>query len=81
MAKPPKTNPPGPKIKDVRSIVWIDATTHLPSTDRSVMIHCPDEEEAVWIGYYDGEVWRLADGWDLGQNVTAWADLPKPPAR
>jgi hypothetical protein len=56
---------------------WIPCSQALPDSDLTVMIHHPEEDEPVWLGYHDGETWRMADGTRC--SVTHWMPLPEPP--
>jgi hypothetical protein len=60
-------------------IDWKDAATHTPDADTTVLIHCPAEDEPVWMGYFDGEEWRSVEG--VPVEVTDWADMPEGPKR
>lgn len=33
---------------------WNDAAKQLPDSDMTVIIHCPDEDEPIWLGYHGG---------------------------
>jgi hypothetical protein len=41
------------------------------------MIHHPEEDEPVWVGYHDGERWRTAAR--VRVAVTHWMPMPEPP--
>lgn len=56
---------------------WKRCEDVMPDSDETVMVHHPGEDEPVWIGYHDGEVWRYIDGAQCG--VTHWMELPAPP--
>lgn len=59
---------------------WIDAKVELPDADRTVLVNCVVGDDPVWLGYWDGETWRLADGGDLGKHgVAYWAEMPVEP--
>jgi hypothetical protein len=55
---------------------WKPCTTELPDCDLTVLIHHPDEDEPVWMGYHDGETWRTID--NTRCEVTHWQHLPEP---
>lgn len=53
-------------------------TASLPDSETTVLLSMPDaEDEPVWPGYHDGEIWRLADGMPA-PAVNAWAEMPAP---
>lgn len=56
---------------------WIDAAKQLPDSDTTVLIHVPGDDEPVWLGFHDGEMWRYVDGMPI-PGVTQWADIPTP---
>jgi hypothetical protein len=57
---------------------WIDVNDRMPDDDTIVLIHAPDANEPIWLGYHDGgDGWRLAEGFMA--RVTHWMELPKPP--
>ena len=56
---------------------WTSVAKGMPDDDTSVMIYAPREDEPVWIGYHDGEVWRLASGETV--KVSHWQEMPEPP--
>jgi hypothetical protein len=41
---------------------WIRCQDEMPDADLTVMIHHAGEDEPVWMGYHDGETWRMVDG-------------------
>jgi hypothetical protein len=45
----------------------------------TVIVHSPNEDEPVWLGYFDGERWRSVDSAPI--RVTHWQPLPDPPAK
>lgn len=57
---------------------WTRCADDLPDADLTVMIHHPDEDEPVWVGYLDGETWRTAEG--VRVAVTHWMPMPEPPS-
>ena len=60
-------------------IKWISADK-LPGSDTTVIIHCPEADEPIWLGYHDGETWRTVEGAELkDEEVKHWTDLPEPP--
>lgn len=50
----------------------------MPDADETVLVHCPKEDEPVWLGFFDGEDWRTVDVECI--EVTHWMPLPEPPA-
>ena len=56
---------------------WNKATS-LPDDEQTVLICCPDEDEPVWLGYYESEtiLWGTVDGDRI--KPAAWASLPDP---
>ncbi len=59
-------------------IHWIAAADHMPDADLTVLIHHPENDEPVWLGYHDGETWRDVDATRC--KVSHWADLPRSPS-
>ena len=54
---------------------WKSVEEELPDADTTVLVCTEDCAEPVWLGYYDGEVWRDIDS--LPIKVTRWCDLPE----
>lgn len=48
-----------------------------PDSDLTVLVHCPQESEPVFVGWLDGDAWRDVHGMRI--RVAHWADLPPPP--
>lgn len=67
-------------IRAVDKCRWHDAAKELPDRHIIVLMHCPNSDEPVWMGYYSDEGWRTdqCDGLEAG-TVTHWADLPEGP--
>ena len=61
----------------MNAFTWIPVNESLPDADVTVLIVTDDPDNPVWPGFYDGEQWRLADGFP--QIVTHWAPMPEPP--
>ena len=59
-------------------MTWTPSTTP-PDADTTVLIHCPDADEPVWLGWFDGENWYAVDS-SGPLKVTHWAPMPEPPA-
>ena len=53
---------------------WRSLLDGTPDVDSLVLVYCPDSDEPVWPGYFDGEVWRHAEGGRC--DVTFWAPMP-----
>lgn len=67
-------------ITSTETIDWIatQCGKHLPDSDTTVMVTLDDDDERVWLGYYDGERWVDATtGGQFGRNVIAWTDMPE----
>ncbi|HJW23785.1 MAG TPA: hypothetical protein VJ576_02715 [Rhodocyclaceae bacterium] len=60
-------------------IEWHDAAEDPPDADTTVLIIAGGDVEA-WIGYLDGDQWRVADGMPIDTPVLYWAHLPEGPA-
>ena len=56
---------------------WKRCADEMPDSDSTVMIHHAEEDEPVWMGYHDGETWRMVDGTRCA--VSHWMPLPEPP--
>jgi hypothetical protein len=62
------------------TIFWISSGDQLPDSDTTVLIHRPDADEPVWMGYHDGDIWRTVDGGAIAPGqVRDWCDMPKGP--
>lgn len=60
------------------AVVWVDASSKLPDDDMTVLI--ADTENDVTLGFHDGDHgWRYCSAEKVGDPVTHWAELPKPP--
>lgn len=60
------------------TIKWIDAGKELPDADMTVLISVSAGTEPVWMGFWDGEIWREVSG-AICTGVTHWANLPEAP--
>lgn len=60
---------------------WIRVEDQLPDADETVLIHVPEHDEPVWLGYYDDGQWHGVDAMPLGPGmpVTHWAPMLKGP--
>lgn len=58
---------------------WTLVGDALPDADLTVLMWMPgDASEPVWPGYWDGDRWMSAEGFQVS-GVHAWTDFPKPP--
>ena len=60
---------------------WIPCAEERPDADTTVLIYCPLASEPVWLGFLDGDTWRLVDGSSTERPVTHWMHLPEGPNR
>lgn len=64
-------------------ITWVIVTPQsMPDVDKTVLVNIdlePTEEaEPVWLGWWDGEVWRdTSFGAPITSKVLAWADVAR----
>lgn len=58
-------------------ITWVSCTDEMPDADMAVLVRTPDSDERVWIGWFDGEKWKMEAG--FAGRVTHWADIPNGP--
>ena len=56
---------------------WKRCEDELPDADQTVLIYAAGADEPVWMGFYDSEVWRDAEG--MRAEVTHWLPFPEPP--
>ena len=56
---------------------WIPVGDSLPDDELEVLIHAPDCDPDVCVGYHDGDHWRNVHAERVG--VTHWMALPLPP--
>ena len=57
---------------------WQPVALGLPDADTLVLIALNDDD--VWTGYLDGDVWRYADAMPIkSERVTHWMHMPAPP--
>lgn len=59
---------------------WRRCAEELPDSDTTVMVFAPDNDEPVWLGWYDAdtEEWREIGAGAL-PSVTHWTDIPRGP--
>ncbi len=62
--------------KDLSFVNWIGVDEALPDSDTTVMVCIRGNDEPVWMGFHNGEVWLSVDAITI--DVTHWADLPAP---
>jgi hypothetical protein len=62
---------------NARAIYWLPVTRELPDDGITVPVHTPKDDEPVFLGFLDGEIWRNVNAEQI--EVTHWADLPEPP--
>lgn len=60
-------------------IQWIPLASSYPDADITVLVHCPGATDPVWLGFFDGEIWRDVGADPMDHEVTHWADLPEGP--
>ena len=51
-----------------------------PDADITVLVALRKGSEPVWLGYFDGECWRAAEGGRLS-GVTHWRDIIEGPVK
>lgn len=56
-------------------ITWHEVDKEMPDADLTVLVRTEHCAEPVWLGYFDGEVWRDTGG--EGITVVRWADMPE----
>lgn len=57
---------------------WTSVSARLPDDDTLVVIALNDDD--VWTGYRDGDIWRYADARPISaERVTHWMPLPPAP--
>lgn len=69
----PRTRRGPARVRDV--LDWHEvAEDDSPDADLTVIVRLRNNEEPVWIGFFDGEEWRDADGQPV--EVVRWAEMP-----
>jgi hypothetical protein len=58
------------------TINWTAPGEQMPDADTTVLIRVEGASEPVWPGYFDGGVWRYADGMPVRGRVIEWTDMP-----
>lgn len=60
------------------AVDWQPVAGALPDDSTLVLIALNDDD--VWTGYRDGDIWRYADAMPIvSERVTHWARMPDPP--
>jgi len=68
------------KLEEESEKGWTPVAERLPDVGLLVLIALNDDD--VWTGYRDGEIWRYVDAMPITkERVTHWKRLPSPPAR
>jgi hypothetical protein len=55
-------------------LTWKEAAADLPDADLTVIVRLRNNEEPVWLGYFDGDQWCDLDGQPV--EVVRWAEMP-----
>lgn len=65
-------------LEQEREKLWTPVRTKLPDDSLLVLLALNDDD--VWPGYRDGDIWRYADAMPIKvERVTHWMHLPTPP--
>lgn len=57
---------------------WTDVAAKLPDDSTLVLLTLNDDD--VWPGYRDGDIWRYVDAMPIiGERVTHWMHMPPAP--
>lgn len=81
----PKPNLWGQLSFDVRTLItlsqptWTPCADALPDSDLTVIVHSPESDEPIWLGYHDGHEWIDVSGAPYKEAVTHWMNFPEPP--
>jgi len=69
-----KRKPEPPRWSEI--IEWRSVEHELPDSDMVVLVNCPQEDEPVWLGWYDAAEnrWVSVNADEI--KVTWWADVP-----
>jgi hypothetical protein len=64
--------------KDTKSAApaWVPASHWLPAGSHEVLV---TDMECIWMGQWDGDVWRDLDGREFDSVITHWMPLPELP--
>lgn len=63
------------------TITWVPVEQAMPDDDRLVLLELRDENEPVWIGLWNGEMWCDLIGMPMACKVSAWTYPPAGRAR
>lgn len=66
-------------IQQNEQIEWKSASVEKPDADAEITVLVCDEDRQVCEGFWDGELWRLADGGTSPSEILFWADMPSGP--
>jgi len=66
----------GVSPKDLSLVNWIGVDTALPDSDTTVLVSLRNNDEPVWLGFHNGEMWFSVDA--IAIDVTHWAEMPAP---
>lgn len=64
-------------------LTWIEVTpSSMPDAEETVFVSIDivldaDDSESVWIGWWDGEVWRDTSAAQIFSSVVSWARMPE----
>lgn len=64
-------------------LTWIEVTpASMPDVEQTVLVSIDieleaDDSEPVWLGWWDGEVWRDTLGAEIISPVVSWAHVPQ----
>lgn len=70
-------------MRTKETLDWVEAGERLPDPEITVLVYAPAADEPVWLGFRDeddgGSLWFWADGREVTDTVTHWADVPAGP--
>lgn len=59
------------------TLEWFAPAEKLPDDDTIVLVKVKGQDEPVWPGWYDGETWVVADGFEVDPgDLLLWAQMP-----
>lgn len=63
------------------TLTWheINDESDYPEDDKTVLVYHPDYDEKTERAFFDGDRWLSAEGYDLDEVPTHWAEIPLPP--